>query len=87
MRKGLKILYWVTGVLMALLLLVMALSPVATAVINHRGQELIGRDMSVRHVFVNPFFGTVRLRDFHCKEANGLTDFVVIDRLHLPDTQ
>ena len=83
MRKGLKILYWVTGVLMALLLLVMALSPVATAVINHRGQELIGRDMSVRHVFVNPFFGTVRLRDFHCKEANGLTDFVVIDRLYV----
>lgn len=83
MRKSLKILYWVAGVLMALLLLVMALSPVVTAVINHRGQELIGRDMSVRHVFVNPFFGTVRLHDFHCKEANGLTDFVAIDRLYV----
>ena len=79
MRKGLKILCWVAGVLMALLLLVMALSPVATAVINRHGPDLIGREMSVKHVFVNPFFGTVRLRDFHCKEANGLTDFVTFD--------
>ena len=83
MNKGLKILCWVAGVPTALLLLVMALSPVATAVINRHGPDLIGREMSVRHVFVNPFFGTVRLRDFHCKEANGLTDFVTFDKLYV----
>lgn len=83
MSKGLKILCWVAGVPTALLFLVMALSPVATSVINRRGQDILGRDMSVKHVFVNPFFGTIRMRDFHCKEANGLTDFVAFDKLYV----
>ena len=83
MNKLLKILCWIEGVPAALLLLIMSLSPVVTAVINRHGQDILGRDMYVKHVFINPFFGTVRLRDFHCKEANGLTDFVAFDKLYV----
>ncbi len=74
---------WTIGIVVVPLFLIMVLSPVAKYVINNHGQDLIGRDMSVERVFINPFFGTVTLRDFHCKETNGITDFVAFDRLHV----
>ena len=83
MSKTVKIILWVVGIPVGLLLLVMCLSPVVKVVVNNYGQDIIGRDMSVKHVFVNPFFGTVTLKDFHCKEANGATDFVSFERLHV----
>ncbi len=83
MKKYLRIAGWVVGVPVGLLFVVMALSPVVKSVVNNRGQDILGRDMSVKSVFINPFFGTVTLRDFHCKEANGLTDFVSFERLHV----
>ena len=83
MNKFLKIALWVVGVPTALLLLIMLLSPIATPVINNHGQDFIGRDLSVKSVFVNPFFGTVTIKDFHCKEADEMVDFVAFDRLHV----
>lgn len=83
MNKYIKIALWIIGVPVALLLLVMCLSPVVKLVVNNHGQDIIGRDMQVRHVFINPFFGTVTLKDFQCKEANGVTNFVSFDQLHV----
>jgi len=83
MTKYFRFSCWVLGIPVALLFLVMALSPVVKVVVNNHGQDLIGRDMSVSRVFINPFFGTVTLRDFHCKEENGMTDFVAFERLHV----
>lgn len=82
-KKGLKIAGWIVGIPVGLLVLVMALSPVGKVVINHYGPNIVGREMSVKHVFIDPFFGTVRLTDFHCKEANGITDFVAFDKLYV----
>ena len=82
-KKAVKIACWIVGVPVGLLVLVMALSPVAKVVINHHGTDFVGREMSVKHVFINPFFGSVRLTDFHCKEANGITDFVAFDKLYV----
>ena len=82
-KKAVKIACWIVGVPVALLVLIMALSPVAKVVINHYGPDIVGREMSVKHVFINPFFGSVRLTDFHCKEANGITDFVAFDKLYV----
>ena len=79
----LRVIGCVVGIPMVILFIVMALSPVAKSVINNHGQDIIGRDMSVEQVFINPFFGTVTLHDFHCKEANGITDFVTFERLHV----
>ena len=71
MKKTLfRIAAWIIGIPVAILFVVMALSPVAKSVVNQHGQDIIGRDMSVEHVFINPFFGTVTLRDFHCKEIH-----------------
>lgn len=78
-----KTLIAIAIIIVALLLLVMALSPVAKRVVNNHGQQLIGRDLQVDKVFINPFFGTVDVRDFHCKEANGETDFVAFGRLYV----
>lgn len=82
-KKAVKIACWIVGVPVGLLVLVMALSPVGKVVINHYGPNIVGREMSVKHVFIDPFFGTVRLTDFHCKEANGITDFVAFDKLYV----
>ena len=82
-KKAVKIACWIVGVPVGLLVLVMALSPVVKVVINHYGPNSLGREMSVKHVFIDPFFGTVRLTDFHCKEANGITDFVAFDKLYV----
>ncbi|MBO4665441.1 MAG: DUF748 domain-containing protein [Paludibacteraceae bacterium] len=83
MNKSIKITCWVFGVPVALLLLVMALSPVVKLVVNNHGQDILGRDLSVKRVFVNPFFGTVTIKDFHCKEVDGEADFVAFERLHV----
>lgn len=83
MNKYLKIACWVIGVPVALLFLVMVLSPVAKVVVNNHGQDILGRDLYVKSVFVNPFFGTVTIKDFHCKEADGMVDFVAFERLHV----
>lgn len=52
-----KTLIAIAIIIVALLLLVMALSPVAKRVVNNHGQQLIGRDLQVDKVFINPFFG------------------------------
>ena len=83
MNKYLKVACWVVGVPVALLFLVMALSPVVKLVVNNHGQDILGRDMTVSQVFINPFFGTVTIGDFHCKEADGVVDFVAFERLHV----
>ncbi len=81
--KYLKPVAWVVGSIVALMLLVMALSPVAKWVLNHRGQQLIGRTMHAGHVLINPFTGAVEIRDFHCMEPNEETDFVSFERLYV----
>lgn len=81
LNKYTKVGLWVVGVLVGLFLLVMALSPVAKYVVNHYGPSLIGREMQVERVFINPFTGQVVIRDFHLREQNGETDFVAFGRL------
>ena len=82
-KKAIKVACWIVGVPVGLLVLVMLLSPVVKVVINHYGPDIVGRELQVKHVFVDPFFGTVRLTDFHCKEADGTTDFIAFDKLYV----
>lgn len=83
MNKILKIVIWTLGVLIALMLLIMALSPVAKYVINHHGKSILGRDMLAERVLINPFVGSVTIDDFHLREQNGETDFVAFDELYV----
>ena len=69
-------------VLLFALILVIA-SPVATIVVNHYGEELIGRETHADIVLINPYWGGVSIWGFECKEANGGTDFIAFDHLYV----
>ena len=81
MNKLLKTGLIIAGTVIGLMLLVLALSPVVKYVVNHYGKSLIGREMAVERVLINPFTGTVNIQDFHMREANDQTDFVAFGEL------
>ncbi len=82
MKKGWKILLWVIGIVLALLLIVSLLAgPIAKGYINGHGEELTGRKVAVDHVGVNLFSGNVCVRDLAVYEDNGEDVFVGFDTL------
>lgn len=82
MKKGLKILLWVVGIIVALVLIVSLLAgPIAKGYINGHGEELTGRKVTVDHVGVNLFSGNVCVRDLEVYEDNGEDVFVGFDTL------
>ena len=82
MKKGWKILLWVVGIVLALLLIVSLLAgPIAKGYINGHGEKLTGRKVVVDHVGVNLFSGNVCVRDLDVYEDNGEDVFVGFDTL------
>ena len=54
MKKGLKVLLWVVGILLAVIIIVSLLAgPIAKGYINGHGEELTGRKVHVEHVGLN----------------------------------
>lgn len=69
---------------MLLFALILAVaSPVAKYVVNNYGEQIVGRQMHVDRVIINPYWGGVTINGFECKEANGETNFVSFDRLYV----
>ena len=64
MKTIYKVLLWILGILLALCLLLMALSPVAKYVVNNYGEPIVGRSMHAERVFINPLVGSVTISDF-----------------------
>ncbi len=84
MKTFWKICGWGALVIVLLFALIMAVaSPVAKYIINNKGEELIGRQMHVDRVVINPYWGGVSIRGFECKETNGETNFISFDRLYV----
>ena len=82
MKKIFKILLWVVGVVLALLLVVsLVAGPVAKNYINKHGKQLVGRRINVGHVGVNIFSGNVCVRDLCLYEDDGITRFAGFDTL------
>ena len=82
MKKGIKILLWVVGIIVALLLLVsLLIGPIAKGYINGHGEELTGRKVQVDHVGVNLFSGNVCVRDLNIYEDDGEEVFAGFDTL------
>lgn len=82
MKKGVKILLWVVGIVLALLLVVsLVAGPVAKGYINKHGEQLVGRRINVEHVGVNLFSGNVTVRDLSVYEDDGSTRFAGFDTL------
>ena len=84
MKTFWKICGWGALVIVLLFALILAVaSPVATYVVNNKGEQLIGRKMHVDRVIINPYWGGVSIKGFECKEQNGETNFVSFDRLYV----
>lgn len=84
MKTFWKICGWGALVIVLLFALILAVaSPVAKYIINNKGNELIGRQMHVDRVIINPYWGGVSINGFECKETNGETNFISFDHLYV----
>jgi len=80
MKKPVKISLIIIGSIIGLLLMVLLLaSPIAKNYIEKHDQELIGRELSMGKLWVNPFFGVLKIRDLTLYEEDGTTPFVHFD--------
>ena len=81
MKKGLKIILIVCGVILALPLLVTFLAgPIAKDYIQKHDKELIGREVNVKRVGLNLFLGKLDIKELTLFEDDGTTPFVQFDR-------
>lgn len=82
MKKFFRILLWIVGVLVALLILVSLLAgPIAKGYVNRHGEDLVGRKVDVAHVGVNLFTGNVNVRDLNVYEEDAERVFAGFDTL------
>lgn len=82
MKKPVKILLWVVGILLALLVVASLLvSPIAKSYINNHGEELVGRKVNVEGLRVNLFTGHVAVHGLSLYEDNGSDVFASFDTL------
>ncbi len=82
MKKVIKIILWVVGIVLALVLLLSILAgPIAKGVVNSNGEKLVGRQMHLERAGVNLFNGHVYLRGLGVYEADGTTPPAGFDTL------
>lgn len=82
MKKIVRILLWLVGVTLALLILVSLLAgPVATGYVNKRGESITGRRMEVKHVGLNLLTGHVNIRNLQMYEDDRISVFAEFDTL------
>lgn len=82
MKKGLRILLWVVGIVLTLVIIVSLLAgPIAKGYVNGHGEELTGRKVHVEHVGLNLLTGTVNVRGLDVYEDDGEEVFAGFDTL------
>ena len=82
MKKIVKILLWVVGIVLALLIVLsLVAGPVAKGYVNRHGESLTGRQVQVHHVGVNLLTGTVNVHGLEVYEEDGRTLFAGFDTL------
>jgi hypothetical protein len=80
MKKAVKITLIVIGSIIGLLLvMLLLLSPIAKSYIEKHDQELIGRELSIGKLQVNPFTGVLKINDLTLYEEDGTTPFIHFD--------
>jgi hypothetical protein len=84
MKKPIKIVLWIIGIVAAVLLVVSLLAgPVAKSYLNHHGEQLTGRHVEVGNIGVNLFSGHLYVRQLAVYEDDGTTQFASFDTLDL----
>lgn len=82
MKKWLKVVLWVVGVLLGLVVLsTILVAPVAKSYVNNHGEELLGRKVHIDELSVNVYTGHLALRRVALYEDNGSDLFVSFDTL------
>ena len=82
MKKLIRILLWIIGIVLALLIIVSLLGgSIAKGYINGHGEELTGRRVEVKHVGLNLLTGRVAVRGLQVYEEDGSTAFAGFDTL------
>ncbi|MBO7100478.1 MAG: DUF748 domain-containing protein [Bacteroidales bacterium] len=82
MKKIIKILLWVVGIVLALLIIVsLVAGPVAKSYINRNGEKLTGRHVEVKHVGLNLLTGSVKVQGLNLYEEDGQRIFAGFDTL------
>ena len=82
MKKPLKIVLIIVGVLVGLVLLIAVLvSPIATAYVNKNGEKLVGRKLTVDRISANILTGHVAIKGLKLYEDDATTEFVTFDLL------
>ena len=82
MKKIVKIILWVVGIVLALLIIVsLVAGPVAKSYINKHGEQLTGRRVEVKRVGVNLLTGSVKVQGLDLYEDDGSTRFAGFDTL------
>lgn len=84
MKKTIKIILWVVGIVTAVLLVVsVAAGPIAKGYLNHHSQKLIGQRAEVGHVGLNLFTGRLKVHDLEVYEDDSQTLYAGFDTLDL----
>ncbi len=84
MKKWAKILLWIVGIALALLIVVSLLAgPIAKGYINKHGKELVGRKVQVDRLRVNILTGRLVVRGFNLYEDDDTTLFASFDTLDI----
>lgn len=82
MKKLIRILLWIVGIVLALLIVVSLLGgPIAKGYINRNGESLTGRRVEVKHVGLNLLTGHVAVRGLQLYEEDGTSSFAGFDTL------
>ena len=82
MKKGFKLILWVVGIVLAVLIVVsLVAGPVAKGYLNGHGESLIGRRVEVKHVGLNLLTGRLAIRGLQVYEEDGTTPFAGFDTL------
>lgn len=83
-KKTLKVIAIVVGSIVGLLLLVEWIgSPIARKVVENHSEQWIGREVTMRRLHVNPFIGSVHIKDLRCTDADSEADFVTFSDLYV----
>ena len=82
MKRGWKIVLWVVGILLGIIILATLLvSPIAKSYINSHGEDLVGRKVHVEGLRLNVYTGHVTVHGLSLYEDNGTDVFASFDTL------
>ncbi|MBC8315071.1 MAG: DUF748 domain-containing protein [Bacteroidales bacterium] len=84
MKRRYKILLWIIGALLGLLLLIfLVLPPIARYVIENNSEEWIGRSVEIDKLGINLLNGRINIKDLALYEANQDTVFFHVNHILL----